>query len=316
MTVPASLRMPAPDAITLDDIIRIYEALRGQMPAAAAVEGGPRRTARLADILPHVDALVLDGFGVINLGASPIDGILEFLDEAEARGVAVMVLTNGAGQGADASWRKYRSWGLKLERPQVVSSRDSLEVELPSLADGHVVAALGPAARPLGVESELTFPCDGDGLFDRATAFAFLGSAGWTDEHLHRLEQALGRGGRELLVANPDISAPVEGGFTAEPGYWAARAARATGIVPRWYGKPHGPSFNLVLDHLAAHYGRRFQRRRVAMVGDSLHTDILGGGAAGMQTVLLTGYGLFAAGGADDMIDACGITPDWIVGRL
>ena len=24
-------------------------------------------------------------------------------------------------------------------------------------------------------------------------------------------------------------------------------------------------------------------------------------------------YGLFAAGGADDMIDACGITPDWMV---
>ena len=146
MTVPASLRMPAPDAITLDDIIRIYEALRGQMPAAAAVEGGPRRTARLADILPHVDALVLDGFGVINLGASPIDGILEFLDEAEARGVAVMVLTNGAGQGADASWRKYRSWGLKLERPQVVSSRDSLEVELPSLADGHGGCVVPPRA--------------------------------------------------------------------------------------------------------------------------------------------------------------------------
>ena len=202
---------------------------------------------------------------------------------------------------------------MDLARAQVVSSRDSLEAALPSLADGRVVAALGPAARPLGVGGELTLPSDGDGLFDRATAFAFLGSAGWTEDHQNRLEQALGRGGCELLVANPDVSAPVEGGFTAEPGYWAARAAQATGILPRWYGKPHGPSFDLVLDRMAAHYGRLFDRRRVAMIGDSLHTDILGGGAAGMQTVLLTGYGLFAAGGADDMIDACGITPDWVV---
>ena len=314
MTVPASLRMPAPDAITLDDIIRIYEALRNQMPAATMVPGGPRRADRLADILPHVDALVLDGFGVINIGGSLIDGILEFLDEADARGIAVMVLTNGAGQGAYASWQKYRNWGLNLAHAQVVSSRDSLEAELPSLAGSHVVAALGPAARPLGLAGELTFPSDDDGLFDQATAFAFLGSAGWTEDHQNRLEQALGSGGCELLVANPDISAPVEGGFTAEPGYWAARAAHATGIVPRWYGKPHGPSFDLVLDRLAAHCGRSFDRRRVAMIGDSLHTDILGGGAAGMQTVLLTGYGLFAAGGADDMIDACGITPDWVVG--
>ena len=313
MIVPASLRMPAPDAITLDDIIRIYEALRGQMPAARSVPGGPRWTSRLADILPHVDALVLDGFGVINIGGSLIDGVLDFLEEAETRGIAIMVLTNGAGQGADASWQKYRNWGLDLARAQVVSSRDSLEAALPSLADGRVVAALGPAARPLGIGGELTLLSDGDGLFDRATAFAFLGSAGWTEDHQHRLEQALGRGGCELLVANPDVSAPFEGGFTAEPGYWAARAAQACGILPRWHGKPHGPSFDLVLERMAANYGRLFDRRRVAMIGDSLHTDILGGGAAGMQTVLLTGYGLFAAGGADDMIDACGITPDWMV---
>ena len=313
MSVPVNLRIPAPDAITLDDIIRIYEALRDQMPLAQAVTGGPRRTRKLADILPHVDALILDGFGVINVGASLIEGVLEFLDEVEKRGIALMVLTNGAGRGADTKWHQYRNWGLRLERAQVVSSRDSLEDVLPSIAHEHVMAPLGPTARPLGVESELTFLSVGDVLFEKATAFAFLASAGWTEDYQFMLEKALGRGGCELLVANPDISAPLEEGFSTEPGYWAARAARATGILPRWFGKPHGHSFDLVLDRMAVHYGRLFDRRRVAMIGDSLHTDILGGGAAGMQTVLLTGYGLFAAGGADDMIDACGITPDWVV---
>ena len=316
MTVPASLRMPAPDAITLDDIIRIYEALRGQMPAVAPAGEGSRRAGRLADVLPHVDALVLDGFGVINIGGSLIDGIHQLLLEAEARGIAVMVLTNGAGQGADASWRKYCDWGLTFDRAQIVSSRDSLEAVVPVLAAEHKLAALGPEARPLGVENELTFAVNGEDLFDKATAFAMLGSAGWTESHQVKLERALARGGRELLVANPDISAPHETGFSAEPGYWAARASQATGIVPRWYGKPHGPSFDLVLDRLATHYGRPFKRRRVAMVGDSLHTDILGGQAAGLQSVLLTGYGLFSEGGADDMIAACGIAPDWIVGSL
>ena len=316
MTVPASLRMPAPDAITLDDIIRIYEALRDQMPAVAPAGEGSRRAGRLADVLPHVDALVLDGFGVINIGGSLIDGIHELLLEAEARGIAVMVLTNGAGQGADASWRKYCDWGLTFDRAQIVSSRDSLEAVVPVLAAEHKLAALGPEARPLGVENELTFAVNGEDLFDKATAFAMLGSAGWTESHQVKLERALARGGRELLVANPDISAPHETGFSAEPGYWAARASQATGIVPRWYGKPHGPSFDLVLDRLATHYGRPFKRRRVAMVGDSLHTDILGGQAAGLQSVLLTGYGLFSEGGADDMIAACGIAPDWIVGSL
>ena len=60
----------------------------------------PREVTRLVDILPHVDALVLDGFGVINVGASRIDGIIEFFEAAAAQKVPVMVLTNGAGQGA------------------------------------------------------------------------------------------------------------------------------------------------------------------------------------------------------------------------
>jgi ribonucleotide monophosphatase NagD (HAD superfamily) len=52
------------------------------------------------------------------------------------------------------------------------------------------------------------------------------------------------------------------------------------------------------------------------MVGDSLHTDILGASAAGLQSVLLTDYGLFRDGGAPAMIRRCGIIPDWIVAGL
>ena len=314
MTVPADLRLPAPDAITLEDIIRIYEALRPQMPAAPQDAAPPRRIERLIDILDHVEALVLDGFGVINIGVTPIDGILEFLDAAARRDIAVMVLTNGAGQPAETSWQKYRNWGLDLAREQVVSSRDSLEAELAGLTAGGVVASMGPVARPLGVAGELAF--DDPQMFAQATHFAFLGAIGWTETHQAALEAALATGGRHLLVANPDISAPQEGGFSAEPGYWAARAAQATGIRPQWFGKPHAGAFDLVLARLEEVYGRRFDRAKVAMVGDSLHTDILGGVAAGMQAVLLTGYGLFSNGGADDMIRSCGIMPHWIAERL
>ena len=316
MTVSlAGLSIPAPDAITLDDIIAMYEVLRPQMPPAVPPEMPPRAVSRLVEILPHVDALILDGFGVINVGASLIDGIHEVLEMAAARDIAVMVLTNGAGQGAAASWAKYRDWGLPITRQQVVSSRDSLEAALPDVAAGRIVAALGPAARPLGIEGELGFAGDAD-VFDRAECFAFLGSADWDDTLQAALEGALAGGGRDLLVGNPDISAPLGGVFSAEPGYWAVRAMQATGIVPRWYGKPHRAAFDMALARLQAVHGRHFDRGRVAMVGDSLHTDILGARAAGLQAVLLTGYGLFCDGGAHDMMAACGITPDWIAATL
>lgn len=314
MTVSlADLSIPTPDAITLDDIIAIYEALRPHMPAAAPAPS--REVSCLVEILPHVDALILDGFGVINVGAQVIDGIVELLEMAAARDIAVMVLTNGSSQGAEASWAKYRDWGLPLTRPQVISSRDALVAALPSLVTGRTVGTLGPAARPLGIENEVTLATD-PALFDRADCFAFLGSADWDESLQAALEAALRRGGCDLLVGNPDISAPLGGVYSAEPGYWTARAMQATGIVPRWYGKPHRAAFDLAFARLEQVYGRRFDRGRVAMVGDSLHTDIIGARAAGLQAVLLTGYGLFCDGGAHDMIRACGITPDWIAATL
>ena len=132
--LPSRLSIPAPDSITLDDIIAMYEALRPFAPCRRLMRRPvPREVTRLVDILPHVDALVLDGFGVINVGASRIDGIVEFFEAAAAQKVAVTVLTNGAGQGADASWVKYRDWGLPIARHQVVSSRDALEAALAGL---------------------------------------------------------------------------------------------------------------------------------------------------------------------------------------
>ena len=171
------LSIPAPDRITLDDIIAMYEALRPFAPAAGAPPPEPREVTRLVDVLAHVDALVLDGFGVINVGASKVDGIIEFFEAAAAQKVPVMVLTNGAGQGAGATWTKYRDWGLPIERHQVVSSRDALEAALAATVGTRRVAPLGPMARPFGIAGELTLAADQD-LFERADCFAFLASAG------------------------------------------------------------------------------------------------------------------------------------------
>jgi len=91
---------------------------------------------------------------------------------------------------------------------------------------------------------------------------------------------------------------------------------QATGIRPQWFGKPHPVAFDIALAQLQQVYDRPFARDRVAMVGDSLHTDVLGASAAGLQSVLLTDYGLFRDGGAEAMIRRCGIAPDWMIARL
>ena len=51
------------------------------------------------------------------------------------------------------------------------------------------------------------------------------------------------------------------------------------------------------------------------MVGDSLHTDILGARAAGVASALVAGYGFFAGQDVASAIEKAGITPDIIVER-
>ena len=74
----------------------------------------------------------------------------------------------------------------------------------------------------------------------------------------------------------------------------------------RFFGKPFAPAFDAALARL------RLPAERVAMVGDTLHTDILGGAAAGCQTVLITDHGFMAGHDPTPFLQACGITPGFI----
>jgi ribonucleotide monophosphatase NagD (HAD superfamily) len=49
------------------------------------------------------------------------------------------------------------------------------------------------------------------------------------------------------------------------------------------------------------------------MVGDTLHTDILGGAQAGWKTVLVTDHGLLRGENVEQAIARSGIVPDYIV---
>ena len=93
---------------------------------------------------------------------------------------------------------------------------------------------------------------------------------------------------RPVLVGNPDLAAPRETGLSAEPGLYAHEIADATGILPEFYGKPFANVFALAARRIRP----GVSPRRIAMVGDTPWTDILGGAAMGWRTVLVHGYGL------------------------
>ena len=55
------------------------------------------------------------------------------------------------------------------------------------------------------------------------------------------------------------------------------------------------------------------RRERVAMVGDGLYTDVLGGLAAGLGTVLVTDHGLLKSLDWRAAIARSGIVPDYVI---
>ena len=85
--------IPALDALDLTAVIDIYQTQRAMMPNAAPGAGRQRRA--LIDILDEFDGLILDGYGVINVGANLVTGIEELLQVAADRNKPVVVLTNG-----------------------------------------------------------------------------------------------------------------------------------------------------------------------------------------------------------------------------
>lgn len=319
-----------------DRSLGLYESLRGFLPAPGPARTrssgtdlsgtgapGPRHTQSLTAILDQFDGLILDGYGVINIGAEPIDGIAGLLQRARALDLPVVVLTNGASFPSSRTAEKYRSWGLDIADHAVVSSRDAVLRQLQSTPPASCLLSLDWASQPLGLD-----PSSGmeelragnhqqlAGQLRHAGAIVMLGTIGW-DEQAHQILAAgLIDNPRPLWIANPDISAPQPAGFSAEPGYWAARLLAETGIRPVWIGKPHRPAFELGFERLESLAGRQLDPGRIAMVGDSLHTDILGGSSFGLQTVLVTGYGLLAGADIEAIINKTGIMPDWLAARL
>ncbi len=301
--------IPGPESLDAESVLHCYEQAR--LPAPTR-KGRAEPAANLLALVDHYDAFILDGYGVINLGPEPIPGIGDTVRALRAAGREVMVLTNGAGRPSRLTARKYARWGLDIAERLVVSSRDALEASLaahPRPGLWGVMALPDSELATLPVETALLE--DDEELYRRVAGFIFIRSEGWSTARHMLLAEALRESPRPVLVANPDISAPYPGGhYSAEPGYWALRIEAETGARCEPYGKPFGPAFELALSRLG---DAGVRRERVAMVGDGLYTDIVGGLAAGLGTVLVTDHGLLKGFDWQARAARAGIIPDHVI---
>ncbi len=302
-----------------------YERVRNRLPTAA-FPGNSQVRANLGELIEAFDAFVFDSFGVLNIGETPIGGARERIARLRSAGKQVLVLTNAATGPLSGLPAKYRSLGFDFEASEIVSSREILANALRTRTDQlnsgvhdgvhsgihcgiHWGVVAPAAARIEELPGTVTLLPDSNADFDSPDGFVLLSSQA-VDEQTHsRLADSLADRNRPLLVGNPDLVAPREDGFSLEPGFYAHDLADRLAIAPAFFGKPFANAFEETLSRLEP----GIDPQRVAMIGDTLHTDILGGAAAGFRTVLVTAHGVMKEMDVAACIERSGIVPDFIM---
>ena len=293
--------------LTVGEAFARYEAVRPRLPQVVAVPPS-RSAAGLLDIAAQYDGFLFDSFGVLNVGDTAIAGAADCLMALRALGKPFCVLTNAASYTAAAALLKYRRMGLDVRLDEIISSRDVTFAHLDDLAPGRNWAAIPDHGDSFADSRAQLFDLLALDDWSTAEGFVFLSAARWTTALQDRLVAELTRLPRPVVIGNPDLVAPRETGLTIEPGFWAHDIQDRTGVAPQFFGKPYAAAFRTAIDRIGV--------ARVAMVGDTLHTDILGAQACGLDTILVTRHGMFAGHPVDQYIAQSGIAPTWILPQI
>lgn len=290
-----------------ETVFERYQAVRSRMPQAATGSSSVG-IASLLDITSQVEAFVFDAFGVLNVGETLIEGADHRLDELRQRGCHIRILTNAASLDRARTIAKFHRLGLRVEDDEIISSRDATLQHLDArhwgviAADGDRLSDIAFTTTRLGDTAE---------DYRLVEGFLFLSSEGWNDQRQKLLMAAMDEKPRPLVIANADLVAPRGTGFSLEPGHFGHLVADRHPDHVRFFGKPFPEVFQLVEKTLPG-----IAPAKIAMCGDTLHTDIMGAAARGWRTVLVTRDGLFAGLDTQGFSERARLFADWHLERI
>lgn len=294
-----------------------YQRIRPRLPVFSAASREPEQVRSLADLADRFDGFVFDAFGVLNVGDTAVPGARKCFHDLQAQGKRCLILSNAATAPERSLVQKYRNLGFAITQSQLISSRMLVSAALACQSGDWLWAVMAPPwarseqlpCRNFAI-ADLDNPASRQQL-DNADAILMLSAQGWTDARQQSLEASLAARPRPVWVANPDLVAPREEGLTMEPGHYAHQLADRTGVAPVFFGKPFPNAFEAAKAKLST-----IPAKRLLMVGDTLHTDVLGGACAGLATLLVTAHGSLKGLDVNACIAQSGIYPDFVASAV
>lgn len=299
--------------LTTQSIFDRYEEVRARFPDVNVREASLGITS-LLDIAGQVDAFVFDAFGVLNVGETMIPGADVRLDQLRERGCAIRILTNAASYDRQGAIVKFKRLGLRVEDDEIITSREAALLSLndeQNTSEGHWGVITADTDLLNDLPANVTRLKDNPKDFGKVEQFLFLSTADWTASRQDLLVSAMQKRPRKVLIANADLAAPRDNGFSIEPGYYGHQIADQFPDYVHFFGKPFPEVYDLIEASLPT-----TSPKRIAMCGDTLHTDILGAAARGWRTVLVTQDGLFAGYDTEPFSEQSHLFADWHLSRI
>lgn len=275
---------------------------------------------KFSNLAMKYKVVFLDSYGVLKNHEGLIQGVPETLEYLRDQGIMVKILTNDASRSRHQQVELFKSMGLNnLTVDDIITSGTLARL---FLEDKKIKGKIGY----LGTENAADYilHIDRDSVpissinledCDDINAFVFLDDEGfdWNID-INKTINLLRMKNIPVVVANSDKLYPVSPRDVAVGTGGIAKLVE--NILNRkfiHFGKPDSQMFMFAYNQILKEGD--FHKDQILMVGDTLHTDILGGNKFGFDTALvLTGNTIESS--VDTLVAATGIIPDYICKSL
>lgn len=226
--------------------------------------------------MADITGLIIDMDGVIWRSNKPIGDLMKIFNEIEQKQINYVFATNNSTLTYDSYIEKLNSFGLKINKNQLVTSSiataNYLEKIYPPKTHVYVIGENG-LKRAIREKGFLITKNDPKAVIvgmDRSFSY----------EKLKNATLAI-RKGSLFIGTNPDKTYPAEDGLHPGTGSILAAVEASTDISPYIIGKPYPTIYETAIQLLA------INPENILVIGDRLETDIEGALKLGIKTALV-----------------------------
>lgn len=268
-------------------------------------------------LLEQYKVIWLDSYGVIKNHRGLIPKVQRTLDAIYERGITLRILTNNAARSPERQADRLKRQGLEGISPdQIITSGMMAQQFLINKVRTGNIAYLGTTqAAEYIINANLT-PIPVGSVTDEQiadiSAMVFLDDEGYDWNYdINATLNLLRKANIPVIVANSDRIYPVaKNDVSIATGGIAQLVENVLGRKFIHFGKPDSQMFMYAFEGMGKDL-ESYSRRDILMVGDTLHTDILGGNKFGVDTALVL-TGNTRAESVAVKIRSTGVIPDYV----